>query len=99
MAVNAQFTVGKRFKGKRPGCRGLYLLAIMHHQDDVRIEFKAGNRPADAAMEMHPAALATFEAIARALGIIESPDVQAGMEDLFSLMVQRTLDSRGVTGA
>jgi hypothetical protein len=32
----------------------------MHDKDDARIEFKAGNRPADAAMEMHPAALTTF---------------------------------------
>ena len=49
--------------------------------------------------EHHRDGLATFEAIARALGIIESPDVQAGMEDLFRLMVQRTLDSRGVPDA
>lgn len=45
--------------------------------------------------EHHPQGLATFEAIARALGIIESPAVQAGMEELFRLMVQRTLCSRG----
>ncbi|HKZ15894.1 MAG TPA: tRNA-uridine aminocarboxypropyltransferase [Geobacteraceae bacterium] len=45
--------------------------------------------------EHHAHGLATFEAIARALGIIESPDVQSGMEDLFQLMVQRTLDARG----
>jgi len=49
--------------------------------------------------ERHREGLATFEAIARALGIIESPDVQAGMEELFNLMVQRTLHSRGVMGA
>ncbi|KAF0218872.1 MAG: DTW domain-containing [Geobacteraceae bacterium] len=45
--------------------------------------------------ESHTEGLATFEAIARALGIIESPAVQAGMEDLFRLMVQRTLQARG----
>lgn len=45
--------------------------------------------------ENHAEGLATFEAIARALGIIESPAVQAGMEALFRLMVQRTLSSRG----
>jgi DTW domain-containing protein YfiP len=45
--------------------------------------------------EHHAHGLATFEAIARALGIIESPDVRSGMEDFFRLMVQRTLDSRG----
>ncbi len=45
--------------------------------------------------EQHADGLATFEAIARALGIIESPDVQSGMEALFGLMVQRTLETRG----
>lgn len=45
--------------------------------------------------EHHPEGLATFEAIARAFGIIESPEVQAGLEELFDLMVQRTLSARG----
>ena len=40
--------------------------------------------------EPHPHGLATFEAIARAYGIIESPAVQEGMEELFLLMVRRT---------
>ena len=47
--------------------------------------------------ESHNEGLATFEAIARALGIIESPAVQLGLDDLFRLMVQRTLQTRGVT--
>ena len=45
--------------------------------------------------EEHAQGLATFEAIARALGIIESPVVQSGLEELFRLMVQRTLQARG----
>lgn len=45
--------------------------------------------------ENHPQGLATFEAIARALGIIESPAVQAGLEELFRLMVRKTLDASG----
>ncbi len=45
--------------------------------------------------ENHVEGLATFEAIARAFGILESPDVQSGMEDIFNLMVERTLFSRG----
>lgn len=45
--------------------------------------------------ETHPEGLATFEAIARALGIIESAEVQARMEELFRLMVVRTLEARG----
>ena len=47
--------------------------------------------------EAHPHGLATFEAIARALGIIESPAVQRGMEELFRLMVKRTLHARDAT--
>jgi hypothetical protein len=60
MAVNAQFTVGERFKGKRTGRSGLYLFALMHYQDNACIEIIAGNRQADALLEMHPALLATF---------------------------------------
>jgi DTW domain-containing protein YfiP len=45
--------------------------------------------------EDHAQGLSTFEAIARALGIIESPAVQSGLEELFRLMVQRTLQTRG----
>jgi DTW domain-containing protein len=45
--------------------------------------------------ECRPEGLATFEAIARALGIIESVEVQESMEGLFKLMVARTLQARG----
>jgi len=44
--------------------------------------------------EPHPHGLATFEAIARAFGIIESPAVQSGLEELFLLMVQKTIQGR-----
>lgn len=42
-----------------------------------------------------PRFLATFEAIARALGLIESPEVQSRLEHVFRVMVERTLWSRG----
>ena len=45
--------------------------------------------------EAHPEGLATFEAIARALGIIESTEVQQSMEELFRLMVAKTIEARG----
>jgi DTW domain-containing protein YfiP len=45
--------------------------------------------------EPHPEGLATFEAIARAFGIIESAEIQSGMEGLFRLMVRETLAARG----
>lgn len=40
--------------------------------------------------------LATMEAIARALGVMEGPTVQSALENLLNLMVSRTLASRGV---
>lgn len=46
--------------------------------------------------EHHPQGLATFEAIARAMGIIESPEVQTGLETIFRLMVHRTRQARGL---
>ena len=45
--------------------------------------------------ESHPEGLSTFEAIARALGILESVEVQESMAELFTLMVARTLLTRG----
>jgi DTW domain-containing protein YfiP len=48
--------------------------------------------------ESQAGGLATFEAIARALGIIESSAVQSGLETLFHLMVERTLLTRGTPG-
>jgi DTW domain-containing protein YfiP len=46
------------------------------------------------------ASVCTFEAIARALGVIEGavhgPRVQAALEELFELRIERTLWSRGV---
>lgn len=45
--------------------------------------------------ETHPDGLATLEAIARALGILDGPEVQAGLERIFRIMVERTLWLRG----
>ncbi|MCY2960530.1 MAG: DTW domain-containing protein [Planctomycetota bacterium] len=44
---------------------------------------------------MNPRFVATFEAVARALGILEGPEVQARLEYVFRVMVERTLWSRG----
>ncbi len=48
-------------------------------------------------LRFHPDArcLATFEAVARALGILEGREVQAHLEHAFALLVERTLWSRG----
>lgn len=45
--------------------------------------------------EAHAHGLATMEAIARAMGILEGPSVQAALEHVFRAMVERTLWSRG----
>ncbi|MBC7792995.1 MAG: DTW domain-containing protein [Clostridia bacterium] len=39
--------------------------------------------------------LATMEAIARALGILEAPEVEATLERIFTLFVSRTMAARG----
>lgn len=45
--------------------------------------------------ESQPEGLATIEAIARALGVIETPAVQSSLELIFHKMVSRTMASRG----
>lgn len=46
--------------------------------------------------EAHDYGLATLEAVARALGILEGPEVRGAIEQLFRVMVERTLWSRGM---
>jgi DTW domain-containing protein YfiP len=46
--------------------------------------------------EAHAAGLSTLEAIARALGILEGPEVQSAIERVFLAMVERTLWARGI---
>jgi DTW domain-containing protein len=45
--------------------------------------------------EAHAKGLATVEAIARAMGILEGPEVRVALEAVFRAMVERTLWSRG----
>ncbi len=45
--------------------------------------------------ETRPGGLATFEAIARALGTLESKSVQTELEAYFRVMVQKTFELRG----
>jgi DTW domain-containing protein YfiP len=45
--------------------------------------------------EPHGEGLATIEAIARAMGILEGPEVQAALERVFRTVVERILWSRG----
>lgn len=49
--------------------------------------------------EHHPDGMATFEAIARALGILEGAGVQASMEKIFRIMTDRVMWVRGKISA
>lgn len=46
-----------------------------------------------------PQSLCTLEAVARAIGMLESPEAQARLEELLRIMVERTLWSRGALTA
>jgi DTW domain-containing protein YfiP len=50
-------------------------------------------------IQPHESGLCTLEAIARAIGILESPDAQEKLELLLRVMVERTLWSRGMLKA
>ena len=73
----------------------------MRRRDPVMAALRCVRLPAGAPSaykvrkESKAEGLATMEAIARALGIMEGPSVQAELERLFLLMVTRTLASRG----
>jgi len=49
-------------------------------------------------LEAHPTGLATFEAVARAMGILEGEEVERALTYVFRAMVERTLWSRGTVG-
>lgn len=49
--------------------------------------------------EHHPDGMATFEAIARAMGVIEGVAVREEMEKIFRVMVERVLWTRGKLAA
>jgi DTW domain-containing protein YfiP len=57
--------------------------------------------PSEYRLRLQPAdgRLCTLEAIARTIGILESRDAQARLEELLRVMVERTLWSRGVLAA
>ena len=77
-------------QASRMGCR----LPGVEHATHVRLP--EGQRTAwGLRKEIRKGELATFEAVARALGIIESPEVQVGMEKFFDVMVARTYKLRG----
>ncbi|WP_373652763.1 tRNA-uridine aminocarboxypropyltransferase [Schlesneria sp. DSM 10557] len=46
-------------------------------------------------VQRHVTGVCTLEAIARAIGILESPEAQAKLEEVLRVMVERTLWSRG----
>ena len=63
-------------------------LAAVHLPAGLARRFELRKHP-------QPERLSTFEAIARALGILEGPAVQHELERILELKVQRTLQTRG----
>lgn len=61
-------------------------VAVLPHVGDTQYRLRSANRPGG---------LATAEAIARAMGILEGAHVQEAIEKVFRVMVDRTLYSRG----
>jgi len=61
------------------------------------VMLSAGMKPTEYKLrtEHHPDGMATFEAIARALGVLEGAAVQEKMEEIFRIMNDRVLYSRG----
>lgn len=79
----------QRFVRREPG-----LLGIPHVKlpDGLPSEYRLRRQPNDQS-------LCTLEAIARAIGLLESPAAQAQLETVLSIMVERTLWSRGMLPA
>lgn len=71
--------------------------AVLAELEPVRLP---AGPPSCYGLRSHPdaACLATFEAVARALGLLEGPEVRARLEHVFALFVERTLFSRGRLG-
>jgi len=65
------------------------------------VKLSAGLKPSEYKLrkEHHPDGMATFEAIARSLGVLEGEAVQAQMEKIFQQMNDRVLYSRGKLSA
>ncbi len=61
------------------------------------VMLSAGMKPTEYKLrtEHHPDGMATFEAIARSLGVLEGSGVQEKMEEIFRIMNDRVLYSRG----
>jgi len=61
------------------------------------VMLSAGLKPTEYKLrnEHHPDGMATFEAIARSLGVLEGAEVQEKMEIIFRIMNDRVLYSRG----
>jgi len=75
----------RRMAAREPALAGL---ERVHLPDGPPSRYRLRSHP-------DPRCLATFEAVARALGILEGRAAQARLEHVFALFVERTLFSRG----
>lgn len=79
----------QRFVRREPALGGIPHVKL---PDGPPSEYRLRHQPNDAS-------LCTLEAIARAIGLLESPDAQARLETVLNVMVERTLWSRGMLPA
>jgi DTW domain-containing protein YfiP len=73
-----------------PGLRDVRCVAVPASDEPSRYRLRVA---------AHEHGLATIEAIARALGVLEGPAVRAALEHPFRVMVERTLWARGACRA
>ena len=74
-----------KVRNRVPGFRNVPCVSLSHDEPSIyRLRFEA-----------HSHGLATIEAVARAMGILEGMPVRREIEHVFRVMVERTLWSRG----
>jgi DTW domain-containing protein len=76
-----------KVKNRVPGLLDVPCVYVRGEPSDYRLRVDA-----------QPTGLATIEAIARALGVLEGESVQRALERVFRTMVERTLWARGAVG-
>lgn len=76
-----------KVKSRVPGLKDVPCVYVRGEPSDYRLRVDA-----------QPTGLATIEAIARALGVLEGESVQKTLERVFRTMVERTLWARGTVG-
>ena len=89
LVPDSSWRQAQRFVRREPALLGIPHVTLPHGPPS---EYRLRHQPNDKS-------LCTLEAIARALGLLESPEAQSRLENLLNIMVERTLWSRGMLPA